>query len=249
MEEQEDVRPLDGLLSLFRRESFDIDLEEFSRAATPTRPLCLVMIDIDHFKAVNDTHGHPAADEVLQSIAALTRQCSLNKGSAYRYGGEELAVLLPNFSTDEGTSFAERLRRSIEAAVHGSIGIKVTASFGIACIPDHANDPSLLLRSADEALYEAKELGRNCVRVHGEPRPQKQEPRNPSRKQPEPGRLTERQMQAIRLQYFRQGGAQCPNDQAWLTVKQSHQYGFKTPDLFILCGVCGLNMELPGEEA
>jgi diguanylate cyclase (GGDEF)-like protein len=75
------------------------------------------MIDLDHFKAVNDKYGHPIGDEVLQSVAKLVEKCTKKKGMCYRYGGEEFTVLLPNYTKDEAVALAERLRREIEVSL------------------------------------------------------------------------------------------------------------------------------------
>ncbi len=152
-----------------RSRAFDRDLLETVKAAKRTEePLSLVMIDLDHFKSVNDQHGHPVGDEVLLAVAELVIKCVGRKGRAYRYGGEEFALLLPNYSVEEAVCLAERIRKDIEGAVVSSQHLNVTASFGVACVPENASDPKTVLEKADAALYEAKNLGRNCVRVGGD---------------------------------------------------------------------------------
>lgn len=202
-------------------------------------------------KAVNHLgwkkqHGHPIGDEVLQSISQSISACTLRKGNAYRYGGDEVVVLLPHFCLEEAVAFAERMRRQIELSTHSSKKLKITCSLGVASMPQQTKDSREMLTFADKALYAAKNLGRNCVRFHGDPASKTAEPRKPSKKEPPPNRITEQQEESIRLQFFRKGGAQCPKDGAWLDIQQSHQRGFKTPDLFVFCPVCGLNGELPG---
>ncbi len=158
--EQDEV---DDRLPLWRRRVFDRDLAALLAAAVARQePLALVMIDLDHFKRVNDTYGHPAGDEVLLSVArAVTRRLG-RKGRAYRYGGEELALLLPTYSVEEALGLAERIRKDIAAEVIGTHALRVTASFGAAEYPESA--PAVLLEQADRALYAAKAAGRNCVR-------------------------------------------------------------------------------------
>jgi diguanylate cyclase (GGDEF)-like protein len=158
---------LDGLLPLHQRAVFDRDLERLVKAATSEEPFSLVMIDLDHFKRVNDEHGHQSGDQVLIGVATILISCLSQKGKAYRYGGEELAVLLPNYSVDESVGFGERIRKRIESAVLGKKGLKVTASLGLAAAPLHASDAEALLERADAALYDAKHGGRNRLCVAG----------------------------------------------------------------------------------
>jgi diguanylate cyclase (GGDEF)-like protein len=156
---------LDDRLPLGRRGFFDRDIVEMAKDSKRTgEPLSLAMIDIDHFKAVNDTHGHQAGDEVLVAIAGLIMKRLGQKGKAYRYGGEEFAMLLPNYSPEEAAGLAERMRLDIEDAVVGGKNLKVTASFGIASFPAEASDAAMLVRKSDQALYAAKQAGRNCIR-------------------------------------------------------------------------------------
>jgi diguanylate cyclase (GGDEF)-like protein len=164
---------LDDRLPLSRRGSFDRDLVEMAKAVKRTdQPLSLVMIDIDHFKNVNDQYGHPVGDEVLLAVAELIIKRLAHKGKAYRYGGEEFALLLADYSTEEAVGLAERIRKDIQAATVGSKRLKVTASFGVATVPDNGPDSETVLEMADAALYEAKQLGRNRVRFSGEPKPE-----------------------------------------------------------------------------
>jgi diguanylate cyclase (GGDEF)-like protein len=164
---------LDDRLPLGRRGSFDRDLVKMAKAVAHTQqPLSLVMIDIDHFKNVNDQYGHPVGDEVLLAVAELVIKRLAHKGKAYRYGGEEFALLLANYATEEAAGLAERIRKDIQAAIVGSKRLKVTASFGVATVPDNGSDSATVLAMADAALYEAKELGRNRVRFSGEPKPE-----------------------------------------------------------------------------
>jgi diguanylate cyclase (GGDEF)-like protein len=193
-----------------------------------------------------DQHGHPVGDEVLESFASVVRKIVGAKGMSYRYGGDELAILLANHSSDEAAALAERLRRLIEATSVGSKGLHITTSLGVAELPGHARTADELLKRADEALYEAKELGRNLVRISGEPHPTATEPRVTSRRQPEPGGISERQAEKIRKDYFQRGSAQCPHDDAWLRISDSHMVGRQTPDLYVFCPLCGLSEHLDG---
>jgi diguanylate cyclase (GGDEF)-like protein len=161
---------LDDRLPLNRRGAFDRDLPEMVAAAEGAEELLsLVMIDIDHFKAVNDQHGHPVGDEVLLEVAELVVRRASRKGKAYRYGGEEFALLLPTYSAEEAVGLAERIRKDISAEVLSSKSLRVTASFGVACLPDQADDARSLLELADAALYQAKHGGRNQVRSADSP--------------------------------------------------------------------------------
>lgn len=239
----------DDRLPLYRRLVFDRDLPEMVRAATSERePLSLLMVDLDRFKQVNDLHGHPCGDGVLHDVAQVIQRCVGVKGKAYRYGGEEFAILLPNHSAQEAIALAERVRREIEGAVIGVKRLKITVSVGIASVPDQATDVATLVARADEALYEAKNLGRNLVRVHGEPRPEAPAARSAERRQPEPGALPEQQRREIREQYYRHRSARCPRDQALLEVHEIRPVGNALLSiLLIACPLCGLQDTLEPE--
>lgn len=155
---------LDDRLPLGRRGAFDRDLARaIVEAERDREPFALVMIDIDHFKRVNDEHGHPVGDEVLVEVAKLVVNRALGKGAAYRFGGEEFSLLLPRYSAEEAVGLAERIRKDLELAVVSSQKLKLTASFGAASVPAHASKADELLQRADAALYEAKRGGRNRV--------------------------------------------------------------------------------------
>jgi diguanylate cyclase (GGDEF)-like protein len=157
---------LDDRLPLRRRGAFDRDLAELVAAARRDGACAsLVMIDVDHFKNVNDEHGHPVGDEVLLELARRVVARMGDKGRAYRYGGEELALLLRGYSADEAAGLAERLRKDVAARPMSSKAVVVTASFGVASLPEHGTDGPTLLARADEALYAAKRGGRNRVHV------------------------------------------------------------------------------------
>jgi len=153
----------DGLTGLWTKRHFVTQASALMEASNRYGdPLCLIMVDVDHFKKVNDTHGHVAGDKVLKGVAEILKK-KVRGGSAYRYGGEEMAVLLPKADLGGAAQVAERLRSAIEA--HKIAGVKVTASFGVAqCEPGLA-EPAAFVERADQALYRAKEGGRNRVEL------------------------------------------------------------------------------------
>jgi diguanylate cyclase (GGDEF)-like protein len=157
----------DSLTGIANRRSFDKAFEEeWRRARRAALPIALVTIDIDHFKELNDSHGHPAGDAWLRAVARYLRDTVRRTGDVVaRYGGEEFAVLLPNTDTAGAVLVAEHLRVGLEALRIGpeGAGVSVTASFGVASIVPDSDDSSLLVRMADSALYDAKESGRNRV--------------------------------------------------------------------------------------
>lgn len=159
----------DGLTGLWTKRHF---MSEARMAIEASRrygePLSLIMVDIDHFKKVNDTHGHVAGDRVLQGVAEILLR-KVRGGSAFRYGGEEMAVLLPKSDVAAAAAVAERLRAAIEA--RKIAGIKVTASFGVAQLDEPVVDPPSFVERADRALYASKENGRNRVTAAEASRP------------------------------------------------------------------------------
>lgn len=155
----------DSLTGLFNRREFMARFEiELHRQQRRQKPLCLLLIDIDHFKRINDSWGHPVGDRVLQQIGELLRtSLRRNVDVAARFGGEEFAVLLPYTALPQARAVAEHLSRQLEAIEFGSGGhvFSVTQSVGLVQIS--GNDADLALRLADENLYAAKQAGRNCV--------------------------------------------------------------------------------------
>lgn len=155
----------DALTGLFNRGRFDRGIAlETELAANTGRPLSLMMVDIDHFKHVNDTHGHPAGDKVLAGVAQCLRATLRPRDIVTRYGGEEFAVLLPETDADGAMVVAERVRQLIESTVHGTDpALRVTASLGCATSGGRNAllSPAELLEHADRALYAAKRAGRN----------------------------------------------------------------------------------------
>jgi diguanylate cyclase (GGDEF)-like protein len=132
---------------------------------TTKAPLSLLLLDLDHFKQVNDQRGHQVGDQVLANVGATLRNVLRARDFAGRNGGEEFAVLLPDTSITETLEIAERVRAAIaEISLAGS-DVSVTASVGVAVFPDHASTPDRLERLADAALYLAKRQGRNRVEL------------------------------------------------------------------------------------
>ncbi|MBJ7472451.1 MAG: diguanylate cyclase [Solirubrobacteraceae bacterium] len=156
----------DELTGLFNRRRFDDVLASAAARATPDEPIALVMLDLDRFKVINDTHGHPFGDTVLKAVAKVVKEAARDRDLPARYGGEELAVVLAVGDTEAARAFAERLREGIEALQFGDEAtgpIPVTASLGVASLPSDGEDVGDLVRAADEALYRAKRAGRNRV--------------------------------------------------------------------------------------
>ena len=163
----------DGLTGLLNRRAFDEALERaVAQAARAEQPLSLLMIDLDHFKRLNDTYGHAVGDAALQAAAAEIRQQVRGGDLAARYGGEEFAVILPD--TDGGAAFrmAERLRKALSDRVvtAGEDRIRISGSCGVSGTDLGYGTPDALIRSADEALYASKETGRNRTSLAGAPR-------------------------------------------------------------------------------
>jgi diguanylate cyclase (GGDEF)-like protein len=132
--------------------------------------VALIMLDLDHFKAVNDTYGHPAGDRVLVALADALRQSMREVDVVGRLGGEEFAILMPDTSAEAATQAAERIRRAIEALVLDIDGQRLafTASFGVAVFGRADDTIHDLFTRADRALYRAKQAGRNRVELFGD---------------------------------------------------------------------------------
>ena len=140
--------------------------EEFERAVRSNTPLGVLMLDIDHFKSVNDTYGHLVGDRLLSSITGLARMILREGDVLIRYGGEEFLAILPAASSDDVSSIAERIRRAVEESTlaEGQQSIRVTVSLGCAAYPrQNVEQATALVQAADDALYRAKEMGRNRV--------------------------------------------------------------------------------------
>lgn len=160
----------DGLTKAFNKKYFTDRLEsEYMYSIRHNAPLTLIMFDIDHFKKINDTHGHQAGDSVLSDLAALMIMSLRTEDVFARYGGEEFAVICRGSDMAQGQVVAERLRRAVEGRQFGYGGkvIPVTISVGLASLPDQGiNDAASLVSAADSALYRSKQGGRNRVSMH-----------------------------------------------------------------------------------
>jgi diguanylate cyclase (GGDEF)-like protein len=163
-----DAASTDGLTGLANHRTFQEDLARMLRPGGhgPTT-VSLLMIDVDHFKSYNDTHGHPAGDEVLKQVAEVLMEGVRDGDLVARYGGEEFVVILPETSQGAGELVAERLREHVEAAEfaneHTQPMGQLTVSIGLATFPDAGLSPAELISAADQALYQAKRDGRNRV--------------------------------------------------------------------------------------
>ncbi len=156
----------DSLTGLFNRRRFEFILSnEFKRAARYNNHLSCLMIDIDHFKEVNDAHGHQAGDAVLREISQIIQTCIRDVDTIARWGGEEFVVLSPSTSTENAKLAAARILNAVSRHVFVAFGrISVTVSIGIAGLPDPSLDTQeKLVHAADLAMYEAKKNGRNRI--------------------------------------------------------------------------------------
>lgn len=158
----------DPLTGVFNRRYFTESLEsETARAAREIIPFSLIVLDVDHFKKVNDTFGHKCGDLVLKSLASFLVENTRRSDIVCRYGGEEFVILMPDAAVDDARDRAELFRQKFEALSHSyeNNQIKVTFSAGVASFPVHADSGESLLVAADGALYRSKAEGRNRVSV------------------------------------------------------------------------------------
>ncbi|MFC3208072.1 GGDEF domain-containing protein [Aquamicrobium soli] len=155
----------DALTGMQNRRYFDDALREYLvEFRRVRRPIGLMILDLDHFKQVNDTHGHDVGDEVLRAVASCLKDMTRHHDVVARLGGEEFAVVTPNMDDELLARFAERIRKAIAAMAiqSGNVRLKVTASVGLA-MWDRKETAEEFYRRADRQLYEAKKLGRNRV--------------------------------------------------------------------------------------
>lgn len=158
----------DGLTGLFNRNYLDEALpRELARARRSGTPVSLLIMDIDLFKQINDSHGHEVGDQVLIGVANVVRRLLRAGDVPCRFGGDELVAIMPGATTADAVHVAERIRNAVESATFGppDAQVSVTVSIGYAIYPDHAETAADLFRQADRALYGAKDGGRN--RAHG----------------------------------------------------------------------------------
>jgi diguanylate cyclase (GGDEF)-like protein len=160
----EERSQVDALTRLLNRRRLEEDLEaECKRCLRYGRPLSFVMLDVDHFKAFNDCHGHPKADTALQAVADVIASCVRTTDTAYRYGGEEFCILLRETTAEDAMHFAERLRQRIEQRFESGEVTGITASFGVSDFSLDTPTPRALVEAADAAMYRSKHAGRNRV--------------------------------------------------------------------------------------
>jgi diguanylate cyclase (GGDEF)-like protein len=165
----------DELTGLFNRRRFDEVLDtEVERAKRFGQSMALVLLDIDDFKQVNDTYGHQQGDIVLREVARVLRESCREIDEPARYGGEELAVVLPGTDLHGAYLLAERVRQGVEALrlplMVADGEIQVTASLGVAALPESADDQDGLVAAADAAMYDAKRAGKNrAMRAQRDP--------------------------------------------------------------------------------
>ncbi len=168
----ETLASTDPLTGLLNHRAFHARLdEEIARAGRGGQPLALLLVDLDDFRAINNTHGHQAGDRALAAIAAALRGSLRAGDSAGRLGGDEFAALLPAADLPEALAVAERARAAIagSALPAGDATIHATTSLGVAVLPRHARTRDALIAAADQAAYAAKDAGKDCVRASGDP--------------------------------------------------------------------------------
>jgi diguanylate cyclase (GGDEF)-like protein len=160
---------LDALTGVLNRRAFMPRLRlEHARSTRTQRPYSIAMLDVDHFKAVNDTHGHAGGDQVLKAVAKVLQANCRGIDTLARIGGEEFAILLPETSAADARVMLERIRHGVAALAVpvGKIDVPVTISIGVASFDESQSDCDTLLSLADQALYAAKRQGRNHVVSH-----------------------------------------------------------------------------------
>ena len=168
-EEMERQAISDGLTGIHNYRHFHESLKaEVSRAERYSEHFCLLMMDLDHFKAVNDTIGHQKGDDVLRAVSGVLRSCSRESDYLARYGGEEFAMILPLTMLDEAKTLAERIRASVSMLDPGHPDLHVTMSIGVSSYPESAKDSDGVLGAADAALLRAKGGGRDRVCLYTE---------------------------------------------------------------------------------
>jgi diguanylate cyclase (GGDEF)-like protein len=157
--------PLTGLQN--RRSLFELGRIEFSRAQRMQRPFCCMMLDLDHFKQINDNYGHPLGDQIIQEFAERCKSSVREVDLIGRYGGEEFLIFLPETDSQTAMQVAERLRASVEGMPIKVSGreINVTVSIGVSRTDENTLELETLIARADQAMYIAKHKGRNNVKI------------------------------------------------------------------------------------
>ena len=169
-----DLSSRDALTGLANRRQFEFTIaSEIDRVARAGESALVLMVDIDHFKRINDTYGHPAGDQVLKMVAAALQDCVRPMDTVARYGGEEFSIILPNCPTVFGLTVAERIRAKVELRpihVAPGVDVNVTISIGGAFAPQWVRSSAALwVERADRQLYQAKAQGRNRVCLEHSP--------------------------------------------------------------------------------
>lgn len=164
-----EAKQLDHLTGLATRKAFEEELKaSILRATQSDLPLSLAFVDIDQFKYLNDSLGHAYGDSVIKAIANTINEMCKTHAKVFRYGGDELALILPDTEREQAFLFVEKIRNAVDAMESlydgkNSIKAHVTISAGISAIPIDAQDENELLRKADQAIYKAKATGRNKI--------------------------------------------------------------------------------------
>jgi diguanylate cyclase (GGDEF)-like protein len=158
----------DPLTNLYNRRYLNETLpRELARVERDNNSLSVVISDIDHFKMINDTYGHPVGDKFLVNIASLMKKNARGSDIVCRYGGEEFLLVMPNTSLDAAAKRAEEIRQKCAEVIiqHEGKDLRITMSFGVATHPNHGKEAEEIIIKADAALYRAKAQGRNCTVV------------------------------------------------------------------------------------
>ncbi len=169
LESQEKLLYQDDLTGLYNSRYLELAIDqELRRSGRSMNPFCLMFIDLDGFKAVNDQYGHPVGSQVLKQVAKVIKDAVREIDIPIRYGGDEFVVVLVGASSAKGLLAAERVRRNIERTsfkVDPQINVNLTASIGLSAYPDHARDRESLLKVADDTMYNSKKRGKNRVSI------------------------------------------------------------------------------------